>query len=87
MGDFVTADDGLKGEVHSVNVLRQMVKVLVDINDETELKEYRADQLRFKKKHKNRKDNSSTEDLKELKELEKLEKKEKQEKHSGLDDD
>ena len=87
VGDFVTADDGLKGEVHSVNVLRQMVKVLVDINDEKELKEYRADQLRFKKKHKNRKDNSSTEDLKELKELEKLEKKEKQEKHSGLDDD
>ena len=87
VGDFVTADDGLKGEVHSVNVLRQMVKVLVDINDEKELKEYRADQLRFKKKHKNRKDNSSTEDLKELKELEKLEKREKQEKHSGLDDD
>ena len=87
VGDFVTADDGLKGEVHSVNVLRQMVKVLVDINDEKELKEYRADQLRFKKKHKNRKDNSSTEDLRELKELEKLEKKEKQEKHSGLDDD
>lgn len=87
VGDFVTTDDGLKGEVHSVNVLRQMVKVLVDINDEKELKEYRADQLRFKKKHKNRKDNSSTEDLKELKELEKLEKKEKQEKHSGLDDD
>ena len=87
VGDFVTADDGLKGEGHSVNVLRQMVKVLVDINDEKELKEYRADQLRFKKKHKNRKDNSSTEDLKELKELEKLEKKEKQEKHSGLDDD
>ena len=43
VGDFVTADDGLKGEVHSVNVLRQMVKVLVDINDEKELKEYRAD--------------------------------------------
>ena len=87
VGDFVTADDGLKGEVHSVNVLRQMVKVLVDIHDEKELKEYRAEQLRFKKTHKNRKDNSSTEDLKELKELEKLEKKEKQEKHSGLDDD
>ena len=79
VGDFVTTDDGLRGEVHSVNVLRQMVKVLIDIDDEKELKEYRADQLRFKKKHKNRKENANSEELKELKELEKLEKKEKQE--------
>lgn len=86
VGDFVTTDDGLRGEVHSVNVLRQMVKVLIDIDDEKELKEYRADQLRFKKKHKNRKENANSEELKELKELEKLEKKEKQEKHPGLDD-
>ena len=85
VGDFVTTDDGLRGEVHSVNVLRQMVKVLIDIDDEKELKEYRADQLRFKKKHKNRKENANSEELKELKELEKLEKKEKQEKHPGLD--
>ena len=86
VGDFVTTDDGLRGEVHSVNVLRQMVKVLIDIDDEKELKEYRADQLKFKKRHKNRKENANSEELKELKELEKLEKKEKQEKHSGLDD-
>ena len=31
IGDHVTADDGLKGEVQSVNVLRQLVKVLVDV--------------------------------------------------------
>ena len=28
IGDYVTTDDGLKGEVHSVSVLRQLVKVV-----------------------------------------------------------
>ncbi len=73
VGDFVTTDDGLKGEVHSVNVLRQLVKVVVDVGDEKEIQEYRAEQLRFKRRHgKNRK--AETNDA-ELKELEKLEKK------------
>ena len=31
IGDRVVADDGLKGEVQSVNVLRQLVKVIVDV--------------------------------------------------------
>ena len=66
-GDYVTTDDGLKGEVSSVNVLRQQVKVIVNVDDEKEIREYRLDQLRFKKRHgRNKK--------KELKELEKLEK-------------
>ncbi len=86
MGDFVTTDDGLKGEVHSVNILRQLVKVLVEVNDEKELKEYKVEQLRFKRRHKNRKEHASSEELKELKELEKLEKKEKKEQLSGLDE-
>ena len=33
VGDQVTTRDGLKGEVASVNVLRQLVKVVVDVND------------------------------------------------------
>ena len=33
VGDRVTTDDGLKGEVQSVNVLRQLVKVIVDVDD------------------------------------------------------
>lgn len=86
VGDFVTTDDGLKGEVQSVNILRQLVKVLVEVNDEKELKEYKAEQLRFRRRHKNRKDRTSSEELKELKELEKLEKKEKKEQLSGLDE-
>lgn len=86
VGDYVTTHDGLKGEVQSVNILRQLVKVLVEVNDEKELKEYKADQLSFKRRHKNKKDRTSSEELKELKELEKLEKKEKSEKLSKLDE-
>ena len=85
IGDYVTTDDGLKGEVHSVNVLRQTVKVLVDVDDEKEIHEYKVEQLKFKRRHgkKDRKDNVGSDDLKEL---EKLEKQEKREGKSKLDD-
>ena len=46
IGDRVIADDGLKGEVQSVNVLRQLVKVLVDVQDEKELREYKVERLK-----------------------------------------
>ena len=86
VGDHVTTDDNLKGEVHSVNVLRQTVKVLVEAGDEKELKEYRVDQLRFnRKRHKKQKNDQRGNDQEE-KELEKLEKLEKQEGKSKLDD-
>ncbi len=81
VGDFVTTDDGLKGEVASVTVLRQQVKVIVDIGDEKEIREYKVEQLKFKPRH-NKKDHKVTD--KELEELEKLEKKEGK---SKLDDD
>ncbi|MBR2949850.1 MAG: stage 0 sporulation family protein [Lachnospiraceae bacterium] len=84
VGDFVTADDGLKGEVASVNVLRQLVKVIVDVNDEKEIHEYKVEQLRFKRKHRGRRNDSA--DEKELKELEKLEREEKKGGKSKLDD-
>ena len=84
VGDFVTTDDGLKGEVHSVNVLRQTVKVLVEENDEKEIKDYKVEQLKFKKRHRKDKQEGMTDaELRELKELEKLE---KQEGRSKLDD-
>lgn len=84
VGDFVTTDDGLKGEVHSVNVLRQLVKVIVDVDDEKEIQEYKAEQLRFRKKHgKNHREKVDVSDA-ELKELEQLE---KQDAHkAGIDD-
>ena len=49
VGDYVTTDDGLKGEVQSVNVLRQLVKVVVMVEkDEKEIREYKVEQLKFK---------------------------------------
>lgn len=72
VGDFVTTEDGLKGEVASVNVLRQQVKVIVNLDkDEKEIKEYPVDQLKFrprKKKGKSSKENDP--DMKELAALE-----------------
>ena len=80
VGDYVTTDDGLKGEVHSVSVLRQLGKVIVITKDEKEIREYRVDQLKFKPRR--RKDKGSVADA-ELKALEALEKKEGK---SKLDD-
>ena len=78
-GDFVTTDDGMKGEVSAVNVLRQQVKVIVNVGDEKEIREYRADQLRFRRRHgKNKRNNEENKkndvSAREMKELEKLEK-------------
>ena len=76
-GDFVTTDDGLKGEVHSVNVLRQLIKVLVTINnDEKEIREYRVEQLKFKPRRKKERPKESKKEEAELQALEALEKKE-----------
>ena len=81
VGDQVTTEDGNRGEVHSVNVLRQLVKVIVEVGDEKEIQEFRVDQLKFKKRHgKKDKMNLSSE---EMKELEKLEKQEKQDSKEG----
>ena len=87
-GDYVTTSDGLKGEVHSVNVLRQQVKVIVTVErDEKEIREYKVDQLKFKPRKKKgkgggEKHGGDTPDA-ELKQLEALEKKEGK---SKLDD-
>ncbi len=80
IGDYVTTPDGLKGEVSSVNVLRELVKVIVEDGDEKEIHEYRAEELKFKKRHRKEKQ-LTKEELRELKELE------KQDKTQGLDDD
>ena len=55
VGDIVTLPDGMKGEVSGVNVLRQLVKVLVDVNDEKEMRECPVEELKFKPKHKKEK--------------------------------
>lgn len=74
IGDFVTTPDGLKGEVQSVSVLRQLVKVVVKINqDEKEVREFKLEDLKFKPRK--RRENNKTNDA-ELKALEDMEKKE-----------
>ena len=87
VGDRVTTDDGLKGEVHSVNVLRQLVKVLVDDGEEKEIREYKVEQLKFRRRGRRDKeergDKKQSAEDKALKELENLEKKEGK---SKLDD-
>ena len=83
VGDHVTTDDHLKGEVQSVNVLRQLVKVLVEVDGEKEIREYRADQLRFKPRRKKDHHKLST---KEMKELAALEDKDKGDGASKLED-
>ena len=77
IGDYVTTEDGLKGEVQSVNVLRQLVKVVVEDGDEKEIKEYPVEQLQFRRRH-GKKDKVDL-SREEMKELEKLEEEEQQE--------
>ena len=80
VGDYVQTADGLHGEVQSVNVLRQLVKVLVEAGDEKELKEYEADTLQFKRRRgKKGGQELSKEEQKELEKLEEIEEKEEAE--------
>ncbi len=70
IGDYVTTPEKLKGEVQSVNVLRQTVKVVVSLdNDEKEVRDYKVDELRFKPRRK-KNNRVSKEEMKELKGLE-----------------
>lgn len=71
VGDRVNTLEGLRGEVQSVNVLRQLVKVIVDVDDEKEIREYAVEDLKFKPRQKKEKIRLSDEELKALKELEK----------------
>lgn len=82
LGDTVTTKEGLKGDVQTVSVLRQTVKVIVTLdNDEKEIREYKVDELKFKPRRKKHEPKMPKEHQKEL---------EKIAKHEGaskLDDD
>ena len=49
VGDRVGTNDGFKGEVQSVNVLREKVKVLVEVNEEKEIREYQKEYYKTEK--------------------------------------
>ena len=80
-GDHVVDADGIKGEVQSINVLRQLVKVIVEINNEKEIREYKVEDLKFKSRRRREKLDISDEELRQLEVLDKREGK------SKLDDD
>lgn len=71
IGDHVETVDGFKGEVHSVNVVKQLVRVILTLeNDEKEAREYPVDDLKFERRK--RYDKVTIDD--ELRKLEMLEK-------------
>lgn len=72
VGDRVSGKDGMTGEVQSVNVLRQTVRVIVELEkEEKEIRNYPVSELNFKSVKK-KQDNTrlSKEELAELKGLE-----------------
>lgn len=69
-GDYVTTEDGRRGEVQSVSVLRQTVKVVVNVDDEKELAEYHVDQIRFRPRTRKGQSKGGSRDLKKLEGLE-----------------
>lgn len=73
VNERVRTDDGLKGEVQSVSVLRQMVKVIVDVDGEKEIREYEVNQLKFTPRRKKEKGGVTDRALKQLEALEKKE--------------
>lgn len=64
IGDTVTLPDGIQGTVQNVNVLRQRVKVVVEVNDEKEIQEFPVNELKFRPRKKkvkvSEKDNEGT---------------------------
>ena len=70
-GDHVTTPERLIVDLQSVKVLRQLVKVVVTLdNDEKEIPEYPAAELKFKPRRKKKDVRLSKEEMKELKALE-----------------
>ena len=78
IGDTVTLPGGIQGTVQNVNVLRQRVKVVVEVNDEKEIQEFPVNELKFRPRKKKVKVSE-----KEMKELEKLEDREGDKKFHG----
>ena len=75
LGDRVTCPDGTQGEVVSVNVLRQLVKVVVETGDSKEICEYKAEDIRFVRRgHRQNKEEVSADELRVLELMEKKDK-------------
>ena len=79
VGSRVKTPEGLHGEVQSVSVLKQRVKVVVSLeNDEKEVRDYDVSELKFKvNKHKSKGNDKHDKELKELEAMERKEGKSK----------
>lgn len=56
VGDIVTTNDNLIGEVQSINVLKQLIKVVVALdNTDKEIREYKVEDIQFQPNSKNAK--------------------------------
>ena len=81
VGDEVRTFDGTVGQVASVNVMRQTVRVIVTDDDgNKDVTEYKVDELKFRPRKKKKQDKKV-----EDKELQKLEALEKEESGSKID--
>ena len=78
-GDECQGNDGLCGEVESVNVLRQRVRLLVEVDDEKEIHEYAAEdiQILHRRRRGGNRQNKKEKESRDMKELEKLENEER----------
>ena len=88
VGEYVKTPEGLKGEVQSVSVLKQRVRVIVELDkEEKEVRDYDVKELKFKgrSRDKNRDRNRGGKG-KHDSDLEKLEQMEKNDGKSKLDD-
>lgn len=77
IGDLVITPGGQEGEVKHVNILRQLVKIIIRVDNNVDIVEYHVDEIKIKKKRNPKGGRLSKEEYAELKKLEKLEEKEK----------
>ncbi|MBO4396665.1 MAG: stage 0 sporulation family protein [Eubacterium sp.] len=75
VGERVTTSDGLTGEVQSVSVLKQRVRVIVELEgDEKDVRDYDVHELKFK--HRGPREKIRNKHDKEIEKLEKMDQKE-----------
>ena len=61
LGDYVATNDGMRGEVSGINVLRQIAKVLVEVGDDKELRDYPAGDITVLRRKKGKRNGSHLE--------------------------
>jgi cell fate regulator YaaT (PSP1 superfamily) len=76
IGDIVITPSGVEAEVKHVNIIRQLVKTVIRVDNNVDIVEFKLDELKIKKKRGNKNDRLPKEEYLELKKLEKLEERE-----------